>query len=790
MKRFLLTFAFGAFGSLVVGLANPQTAFADLGNLISDSTLANTGSMTEQQIDNFINSFPNSCLNPRNYPAGLSPVTFLEPLSYFDYGGNTSPARIIRRAANLYGINPQVILTTLEKEQNLVTGNAGCATWRYNSAMGYNCPDGSENALKDYPNIGIYRTCVARESNAGFSRQVNHAAWQFIFDMNRAYGRTDWGGDGSVHYYGRMTEGWRARVAGGPQSYYDGYTMIDGQAIYLSNGATAALYNYTPHINSFKRIFTSWFGDSDGPAAYKTADSPTIYTNIGGYRMIVPYMAALNDYGISSDSVRTVGQSFVDSFPPPPQTSGLSNEISHIVKSPSDSDEDGGSIYVISVGKRYQFQSMQQFFNFGFKEDQIRYLPIQYVLTKQSGGMLPNHVSSPLGSVFEVSSPYKQLIFEYQTFANRSNPSGYAPMFSYFLIDRIPSSSPIVDRPVMVKYSTGDSVSLYTGSHYYKIPNYAVYTCWGLERTLQVPVYRVQNNSYISPIEETSSLSCGNTYSNNSYILIDGQKVPTPTQPAAIQLNQLPDDLSSLYNRQPSSSATLSRFVTTPGSAAVWVLSGDTRRVIPTYGTFQSIGLTSVNLHTIDLSTLELYRYDGIYLNPGQLVKEGSSALVYVVSQNGRHAYTTSDLFLAYKNNWHNIDTISSGELNNNYPSGTDMSPLIVNKDTSQLYAISSTGCFNVTSYAANYGINIEATKVSQPYTYSTFKNLPTPSSCQTGSTYIKSSNSSLVYEMSGGKKRPIYSYSTLLSLNGGEEPKIISLDPIFVTGIPTGIPH
>lgn len=790
MKRFLLTFAFGAFGSLVVGLANPQTAFADLGNLISDSTFVNTGSMTEQQIDNFINSFPKSCLIPRNYPAGLSPVTFLEPTSYFDYGGNTSPARVIWKAANLYGISPQVILATLEKEQNLVTGNAGCATWKYNSAMGYNCPDGSENALKDYPNIGIYRTCVARESNAGFSRQVNHAAWQLIFDMNRAYGRTDWGGDGSVYYYGRMTEGWRARVAGGPQSYYDGYVMIDGQAIYLSNGATASLYNYTPHINNFKRIFTSWFGDSDGPAAYKTADSPTIYTNIGGYRVIVPYMAALNDYGISSDSVRTVEQSFVDSFPLPPQTSGLSSEISHVVKSPSDSDEDGGSIYVISVGKRYQFQSMQQFLNFGFKENQIRYLPIQYILTKQSGGMLPNHISSPQGSVFEVSTPSKRLVFEYQTFASRSNPTGYAPMFSYYLIDRIPSGSPIVDRPVMVKYSTGDSVSLYTGSHYYRIPNYEVYTCWGLEKTLQVPVYRVQNNSYLSPIEETSSLSCGNTYSNNSYVLIDGQKVPTPTQPAAIQLNQLPDDLSSLYKRQPSSPATLSRFVTTPGSAAVWVLSGDTRRVIPTYGTFQSIGLTSVNLHTIDPPTLELYRYDGIYLNPGQLIKEENSASVYVVSQNGRHTYATSDLFLAYKNSWHSIDTINSNDLNRNYPSDGNVSPIIVDKDSSQLYAISNTGCFNITNYATSYGVNIEDIKLSQPYSYSTFQNLPKPNSCRTGSIYIKSTNSSLVYEMSEGRKRPINSYSTLLSLGGGKEPLVMNLDSIYVNNIPTGEPR
>ncbi len=234
------------------------------GNLIDDSIYDNKSSMNETQIQNFINAFPNSCLLPKNYPSGLSPVTFKEPLDYFSYGTDVSPAKIIWKTSQMYGMNPQVILATLEKEQNLVTGNAGCAVWKYNSAIGYNCPDGSENALKDYPNIQIYDTCVAKESNAGFSRQVNHATWQLKFDKERAYGNVYWGDDGdhATQYFGRMTQGDRKRRYDLPSYYYDGYTNIDGQAIYLSNGATAALYNFTPHFSNFKTIFTQWFGST------------------------------------------------------------------------------------------------------------------------------------------------------------------------------------------------------------------------------------------------------------------------------------------------------------------------------------------------------------------------------------------------------------------------------------------------------------------------------------------------------------------------------------------------
>ncbi|MEO5950645.1 MAG: hypothetical protein ABIQ04_04310 [Candidatus Saccharimonadales bacterium] len=242
-----------------------KTVAASQSDIISDGVFGNEDAMSEDQINNFINAFSGSCLRPSNYPAGLSPATWNEPISYTVYGGDVSAARIIWKSAKLYHINPQVILATLEKEQGIVSGNAryGCSRTVYNSAMGYNCPDSSENALKSYPNIGIgddQKTCVQREQNATFSRQVNHAAWQLSFDAHRAYGDISWLDDGAVTYGGFMTQGNRARVQNGSIQYYDGIANIDGTSIQVANGPTAALYNYTPHFNSFETIFTRWFG--------------------------------------------------------------------------------------------------------------------------------------------------------------------------------------------------------------------------------------------------------------------------------------------------------------------------------------------------------------------------------------------------------------------------------------------------------------------------------------------------------------------------------------------------
>ncbi len=324
MKRSLLiiiTLAVGVIGGCALYSTKASAYSYDTSNLIDDSVYYNASSMTQSQIQNFINAFPQSCLLPQNYPSGLGQVTFKEPLDYSTYSGSdTSPARIIWDASQYYSINPQVILVTLEKEQNLVTGNAGCAVWKYNSAMGYNCPDGSENALKDYPNSGVYRTCVAKETNAGFARQVNHAAWQLSFDGKRSNGDLSWMGDGATPYYGRMTQGWRQQVNGAASIYYDGYTTIDGQSVYLSNGPTAALYNYTPHFNNFNLIFTSWFGSTHA-AVNLVSDLSLSQDSLG--KMYTGSRTASFTVQNSTDNTVDLGSIGVASLSPSGRTDGF-----------------------------------------------------------------------------------------------------------------------------------------------------------------------------------------------------------------------------------------------------------------------------------------------------------------------------------------------------------------------------------------------------------------------------------------------------------------------------------
>ncbi|HET7529300.1 MAG TPA: hypothetical protein VFJ84_03695 [Candidatus Saccharimonadales bacterium] len=294
------------------GLAHAYTN----NDLIDDYVFDNTNAMTAGQIDSWLNTFPSSCISPNSGFTAPDPTGYTPDASFVDghyaYGSAVSAGTVVYHAAIAHGLNPQVLLTKLQNEEGLVDGSApyGCGAKSMASATGYACTDSgtfthnySYTGASPYTNSSAlvtplyYRngtavnsitgTCVNQNVKAGFSEQVVHAAWLLSFSSHKAEGQTSYAAiTGSWNhcednatcpasynipsnwacYSGLMTQGYLKRCpSDASTTYFDGSATIDGQSLHMDTGATAALYVYTPHIQSFSSIFTNYFGSTTGP---------------------------------------------------------------------------------------------------------------------------------------------------------------------------------------------------------------------------------------------------------------------------------------------------------------------------------------------------------------------------------------------------------------------------------------------------------------------------------------------------------------------------------------------
>ena len=250
------------------------------GRIIDDNVFYDTNTFSSvQDIQNFINSHTPACdtwgTGPSEYGGGTRaqyaakrgwhgpPYVCLRDYhenpstkeTSFERGGGwfaggLSVANIIWNVSKEFGINPQVMLVTLKKEQGSLFTDVWPLKSQYKYAMGFACPDS-----------GPGNTANCSNEYAGMYNQLRMAARQFRLYTNRP---------GEYRY------------KAGRSNYiqYSPNAACGGSWVYIENQATANLYNYTPYqpnqgaLNAypgtahcgaygnrnFWRFFNEWFG--------------------------------------------------------------------------------------------------------------------------------------------------------------------------------------------------------------------------------------------------------------------------------------------------------------------------------------------------------------------------------------------------------------------------------------------------------------------------------------------------------------------------------------------------
>ena len=242
--------------STSVGVAAPASAATgsdfDAGMIITDEAFYNSAAMDVASVQAFLSDKGASCSSAgkeqaclKQFSQSTSTKAADQYCGTYSGGPSESAATIIVKVGKACGINPQVLLVLLEKEQSLVT-TTNPTNYRYRSATGYGCPDTAECDAAYY----------------GFFNQVYNAA--------RAFKR-----------YAANPTGYNYRAGQTNAIQLHPNTACGTKQVFIQNQATASLYIYTPYTpndaalanlygsgdgcssygnRNFWRIFTDWFG--------------------------------------------------------------------------------------------------------------------------------------------------------------------------------------------------------------------------------------------------------------------------------------------------------------------------------------------------------------------------------------------------------------------------------------------------------------------------------------------------------------------------------------------------
>lgn len=272
-------------------------------------------------------------------------------------GVEKSAADIIFRAAHDARINPKVLLVLLQKEQSLIEG-APPSQYSFDWATGYSRCDSCQASD---PGIA---------SNKGFTMQVQKAAAR-------------------KRYYIEHPEQFQFRV-GEAHS-------VDGQTVTPANLATAALYNYTPHIRgnfSFWKLWFRYFEKfyPDGTLAQEKNNKDIWLIQDGVKRKFGSLGVFLSRY--SPERVIMVQEHDLDKYPAGspirfPQYSLLQSKK--------------GAIFLVVDDKKYGIPSRAIFRSIGFNADEVIRVSDADIQSLEDGGLILSPAHNPVEELFQDS---------------------------------------------------------------------------------------------------------------------------------------------------------------------------------------------------------------------------------------------------------------------------------------------------------------------------------------------------------------------------------------------------
>ncbi len=743
-------------------------------NIIGDGIFFNSNTMDISTIQAFLNSKVPTCDTNGSQPSGragyatradfgrasgvpppytcvkdyvqsvpqIAPDAFCGGMS----GGNKSAAMIIYDVAKVCGINPQSLIVLLQKEQSLITDDW---PWpiQYRSATGYGCPDTAPCDAEYY----------------GFFNQVYRAARQFkryVLQPN------------SFNY------------AAGRTSYiaYNPNAGCGGSNISIQNGATAALYNYTPYqpnaaaLNNlygigdgcsaygnrnFWRMFNDWFGSTRSTSLVRTNENPLVYLIAYDKKYPIYSSGLLYDLTRPLGEVSYTSQAYLDSL----QTGAA---LKRAIKSNTNAD-----LYFFDAGYKLKFTSCEMLVAYGMACGQEAVLNDYQMAAMQTGPDMTAFFQTTNNTNYYISGGSRSEVYDEQSRQN-AGLSGYYNRLEADAIENLPLGSPVIRSNVIVR-------GFYTANYYYyrdgeftPIPS----------EFLSSPFIAGMTHGSLtddtilrSTINPSFNGFIANTSGSN--FLVDGSGKKQLTSPSDWSSTFNTDFDDSVISQTPTSSQPINNgFVKPSNSPVIYYVQGAKKYPMEDWNYFVKLNGNSSSFATLYPSSTNAISDGPPAYVTDSLVKPNNSPNVYYIDGFLRKWYvgsfgTTNDMGVSS-----NVRTVDSSSLAT-YQEIGNLTNLI--------------NC-NGTKYAASNG-TLFAVSLSVQNDYgwadNQFNSLNSvncgylPTSTQELTNFIRT-NDGKIYKIASGQKRHVTSMQTYTT-QGGTSQNTLQVSDNFAATIPTG---
>lgn len=339
-KKIITIFIISCFFAVNIGVTKAESVF-DPNYIISDAEMLDTDSMSLAEIQAFLeskNSFLATYKTKNVFNETKSAAEIIYDASNNNYNCDDAnlidrydKAEVMRKCKKITTVNPKFLLVLLQKEMSLIE-EVSPTQRQLDFAVGYGCPDGS--------------SC----SNAwqGFGKQINSAALQFIDYLE------------NPNYY--------TYKAGKTYTFTNPYSTITNEKNVVTpfNQATAALYNYTPHVYNgnynFYNLWQKYFTISypDGALLQAEGEAGVWLIQNGKKRPFLTKTALTSRF--DENKIIIVNKSDLDKY-----VKGAPVKFPNysLVRSPN------GTIYLLADEKKRGFDSSEAFRKIGFNPEEV-----------------------------------------------------------------------------------------------------------------------------------------------------------------------------------------------------------------------------------------------------------------------------------------------------------------------------------------------------------------------------------------------------------------------------------